>query len=81
MPLFSRFLRFAHKNTRLAVKDTPAGFAASHVQLLTDVLHLQASLEESTMARLDGGEEVFINILGPGGYEFTVALRLRQLGQ
>jgi hypothetical protein len=77
LPLFSRLLRFAHQGERLAIKDKAAGFAASYIQLLTDVLHLRNvlldSLDKSTVERLERGAEVFINILGPGGYEFTVA--------
>lgn len=70
-------LRFAHHSERIAIKDTVTGYAASYIQLLTDVLHLrnvvQTSLQCSTMEQLERGEEIFIAILAEGGYEFTVA--------
>jgi malonyl-CoA/methylmalonyl-CoA synthetase len=76
-PLFSRILRFAHQSERIAIKDPTAGFAASYIQLLTDVLHLrnhlEKSLDYSILEHLGKGEEVFVTILGEGGYEFTVA--------
>jgi malonyl-CoA/methylmalonyl-CoA synthetase len=76
-PLFNQILRFAHRNERIAIKDPLAGFAASYIQLLTDVLHLRNllrnSLNCSILEQLGRGEEVFITILGEGGYEFTVA--------
>jgi malonyl-CoA/methylmalonyl-CoA synthetase len=76
-PFFSRLLRFAYRNKGLAINDTTAGFTASHLQLLTDVLHLRNvfldSLDEFTLAQLERGVEVFIIVLGPGGYEFVVA--------
>lgn len=75
--LFSRLLRFAHKGPRTVIKDVIVGFSATHIQLLTDVLNvrnvLQESLEEPVLRQLENGEEVFINVLSPGGYEYTVA--------
>jgi malonyl-CoA/methylmalonyl-CoA synthetase len=77
LPLFSRILRFAHHSERIAIKDTATGYAASYIQLLTDVLylrnHIQTSLGSSTLEQLESGKEVFIAILAEGGYEFTVA--------
>lgn len=59
------------------IKDPTAGYAASHIQLLTDVLCLrnllQAKLDKSALEQLRAGAEIFINVLGSGGYEFTVA--------
>lgn len=76
-PLFSRILRLAHQSKRIAIKDPTAGFAASYIQLLTDVLHLRNHLEKSPdysiLEHLERGEEDFMTILGEGGYEFTVA--------
>lgn len=83
--LFGRLLRWAHKTELVAVTDLTFGFKASYAQLLTDVLHLRndlrRSLHPSLVARIDREEEVFINLLGPGGYEFTVGfLALAALG-
>jgi malonyl-CoA/methylmalonyl-CoA synthetase len=76
-PLFNQILRFAHRSERIAIKDPAAGFAASYIQLLTDVVHLRNLLQESLdsliLEKLGKGAEVFINVLGEGGYEFTVA--------
>jgi len=73
--LFSRLVRWAHKPL-LAIRDLTFDFTASYTQLMTDVLHLRnvlrRSLHPDFIHRLDNGEDVFILLLGPGGYEFTV---------
>ncbi len=75
--LFTKLLRFANQSTRIVVNDVNAQVSATHIQLLTDVLHvrntLQASLKETTMRQLEQGVEVFITLLSPGGYEYVVA--------
>jgi acyl-CoA synthetase (AMP-forming)/AMP-acid ligase II len=75
--LFGRLVRAAHKSTKIAVRDVRAGISATHAQLLTDALgvrnFLLQSLRDSTIQRLERQEEVYINVLGPGGYEYTVA--------
>lgn len=47
------------------------------MQLLTDVLSvrnfLKESLDEFTLQQLEKQEEVYLNILGHGGYEYIVA--------
>lgn len=82
---FSKLVRLAHKPNLLAVKDITFGYTATYRQLLTDVLHfrniLRQTLDASVIAKIDRDEEVFMNLLGPGGYEFTVAfLALMALG-
>jgi malonyl-CoA/methylmalonyl-CoA synthetase len=82
--LFSRLVRLAHKPL-IACRDLTFGFTATYTQLLTDALHLRnvlrQQLEQSTIRRIDAEEEVFILLLGPGGYEFTVGfLALMALG-
>lgn len=75
--LFGRLVRAAHKSTKVAIKDLRAGISATHVQLLTDVLNVRntllRSLDEFTIQRLENQEEVYLNVLGPGGYEYTVS--------
>jgi malonyl-CoA/methylmalonyl-CoA synthetase len=75
--LFGRLIRAAHKAGKIAVKDLRTGISATHAQLLTDVLYvrnfLQDSLDDSTLQSLERNEEVYLNVLGPGGYEYTVA--------
>jgi malonyl-CoA/methylmalonyl-CoA synthetase len=82
--LFSRLVRWAHKPI-LAVRDLTFGFTATYAQLLTDVLHfrnqLRQVLDPAIIENIDREEEVFILLLGPGGYEFTVGfLALMALG-
>jgi len=83
--LWSRLVRWAQKPDLAAVDDLTFGFRAGYAQLLTDVLHLRNILKQilpsSLIARIDREEEVFVNLLGPGGYEFTIAfLALAALG-
>jgi len=46
------------------------------MQLLTDVQNLRNVLRRilppKKVAQIDDGEDVYINLLGPGGYEYTV---------
>jgi malonyl-CoA/methylmalonyl-CoA synthetase len=74
--LFSRLVRWAHKTELTAITDLTFGFKASYAQLLTDVLslrnHLRLVLDSTLVSKIDSKEDVFINLLGPGGYEFTV---------
>ncbi|KAK5943762.1 hypothetical protein PMZ80_004771 [Knufia obscura] len=82
---FSRLVRLAHKPRLLAINDVTFGYKATYQQFLTDVLHfrniLRQTLDPTIVAKLDRDEEVFINLLGPSGYEFAVAfLSLMALG-
>ncbi|KAI5370711.1 Putative AMP-dependent synthetase/ligase, AMP-binding, AMP-binding enzyme domain, ANL [Septoria linicola] len=78
-PLFARLVRSAHETPpRLCVRDDNTGVEATHLQLLTDVLsfreRLRQSLSSDTLKALDERQEVYLAILAPGGYEFTVAI-------
>ncbi|KAM3415610.1 Malonate--CoA ligase [Cercospora zeina] len=78
-PLFNRLVRLAHHTPpRSCIRDGNTGVEATHVQLLTDVLAFRkrvwASLATDVRRALDAREEVYIAILAPGGYEFTVAI-------
>ncbi len=82
--LFSRLVRLAHKPL-LACRDLTFGFTATYTQLLTDVLHLRnvlrGQLRHEIIADVDNENEVFMLLLGPAGYEFTVGfLALIALG-
>ena len=74
---FSRLVRLAHKTHLIAVRDVTFNYTATYQQLLTDVLHfrnvLYSTFSEDVRRKLDNDEEVYVNLLGPGGYEFTVA--------
>jgi malonyl-CoA/methylmalonyl-CoA synthetase len=74
--LFSRLVRLAHKEHLIAIKDLTYGITADYAQLLTDVLHfrnlLREALHPSAIKRIDRGEEVYVTLVGPAGYEFVV---------
>ncbi|KAK4545444.1 hypothetical protein LTR36_002794 [Oleoguttula mirabilis] len=78
--LFARLVRFAHQQPpRLCVRDADdAGLEATHIQLLSDVLalreRLRPNLSSDVRAALERREEVYIAVLAPGGYEYTVAM-------
>lgn len=78
-PLFNRLVRFAHAvPPRLCVRDVNTGVEATHLQLLTDVLAFRErvweNLSDEVKKALDQRQEVYIAILAPGGYEFTVGI-------
>lgn len=74
-PIFVRLLFFAHNHTSIAVNDVTNNLQGTHAQLLSDVLHLRNSLRDSldydTRRKLLTGEQMNINLLAPGGYEFA----------
>jgi len=77
--LFQRLLRFAHQRpARLAIRDSNDNTEATHIQLLTDVLSLRERLVESLSQDIQDAlsrrEEVYIAVLAPGGYQYTVAM-------
>lgn len=77
--LFARLIRFAHQSPpRLCVRDLNTGTEATHLQLLSDVLFLRARLAETLSPEVHTAlrqqDEVYIAVLAPGGYEFTVAV-------
>ena len=75
-PLFTKLLGYAARSTSIVIKDVTNDFQATHAQLLTDVLHVRnvllESLHEETKEQLWRGEEVYMNLLTPAGYEFAV---------
>ena len=78
-PFFNRLLRFAHATPpRLCIRDDNTGLEATHLQVLTDVLAFRekiwACLSPAVRTQLDERQEVYIAVLAPGGYEYTVAI-------
>lgn len=78
-PLFSRLLTLASRRIqRPAVRDLNTGQEKTYAQLLSDVVNLRevlrSRLSPQSLKALDNGEEVYISLLGPGGYEFTVGV-------
>jgi malonyl-CoA/methylmalonyl-CoA synthetase len=75
-PIFGRLLRHAYRN-RLAIRDDSLGIKKTYGELLSDVLSLRYILRESldhTTLRHLHEKGIYIGILGPGGYEYTVAM-------
>lgn len=78
-PLFTRLLALAsrpHQNP--AIRDLNAGLEKSSAELLSDAVNfrevLRSQLRPEVLQALQDGEEVFISLLAPGGYEFTVGI-------
>lgn len=77
MPFFHRLLRYAQrKPSPIAIRDLNAGLEKTYHHLLSDVLALRKILEGrlSTEVQRDlaADKEVYIGLLAPGGYEYTV---------
>lgn len=77
LPFFHRLLRYAqHKPSPIVVRDLNAGVEKTYHHLLSDVLALRKVLEETlspeTRRDLLEDKEVYIGLLAPGGYEYTV---------
>ncbi|KAI6859501.1 acetyl-CoA synthetase-like protein [Hortaea werneckii] len=77
--LFNRLIRFAHHDPpHLCVRDDNTGQEATHVQLLSDVVHFRSrvwrNLTPPVRDVLNRRGEVYIAVLAPGGYEYTVAM-------
>jgi malonyl-CoA/methylmalonyl-CoA synthetase len=76
-PFFSKLLRHARRN-RVAVRDVNLGVEKTYGDVLADALALRMVLESTLDRRivesLAKDEEVYIGVLAPGGYEFTVAM-------
>ncbi|KAF2690945.1 acetyl-CoA synthetase-like protein [Lentithecium fluviatile CBS 122367] len=78
-PLFSRLLRFAHRNpSRVAIEDGRSNYQRTHLELLSDLLALRETilkyLDPGQIEALDRRNEVYIAIVAGGGYEYVVAI-------
>jgi malonyl-CoA/methylmalonyl-CoA synthetase len=78
-PLFTQLLALACKSRqRIVIRDVNTGVEKNSAQLLSDVLSLRrslrASLSQATLDDLGHGKEVYISIVAPGGYDFTVGI-------
>lgn len=77
LPFFHKLLRYAQrKPSRIAVRDVIAGVEKTFHDLLSDALALRSEIEKSlsreTLRELAEDKEVYIGLLAPGGYEYTV---------
>lgn len=77
LPFFHRLLRYAQRvPSPIAIRDLNAGLEKTYHQLLSDVLSfrkvLDATLSIEVRQDLAADKEVYIGLLAPGGYEYTV---------
>lgn len=77
LPFFHKLLRYAQrKPARIAIRDVIAGVEKTFHDLLSDALALRSEIEKSlsreTLRELADDKEVYIGLLAPGGYEYTV---------
>lgn len=78
-PLFTRLLNVAHqKPSSVAVRDLNTQIERTYSGLLNDVLSLRSEarkrLSPEINQELDNGDEVYVTVLAPGGYEFVVGV-------
>ncbi|KAJ0416344.1 hypothetical protein BJY00DRAFT_326370 [Aspergillus carlsbadensis] len=78
LTFFEKLLRFAHRSPpRIAIRDVNLGVEKTYLQLLTDALALRTALSRALSAdvlqEIETDQEVFIALIAPGGYEYTVA--------
>lgn len=74
---FHKLLRHAQKKPqRLSIRDVRAGLEKTFHDVLSDALAVRSELEKllspDTLRELSQDREVFIGLLAPGGYEYTV---------
>ncbi|KAJ5692907.1 hypothetical protein N7462_002330 [Penicillium macrosclerotiorum] len=77
LPFFNKLLRYAQrKPPRIAVRDVNAGMEKTYEDVLLDALSLRTEIENTlsreTLHDLSEDKEVYIGLLAPGGYEYTV---------
>lgn len=77
LPFFHKLLRYAQRKApRTAIRDVNAGLDKTYHDVLSDALALRVELEKilspKTRRDLCEDKEVYIGLLAPGGYEYTV---------
>lgn len=78
-PLFNKLIRFTHVlPNKVCIRDVRASLEKTHLDLLSDVLalreHIKNTLQQPVLDSLDDGDEVYIAVVAPGGYEYAVAV-------
>lgn len=79
LPFFHNLIRYAQrKPSPIVVRDVDANIERTYHHLLSDVLAFRMALEKElspkTRQDLIQDKEVYIGLLAPGSYEFTVGL-------
>lgn len=75
--VFQKLLLIACTSENIAINDATNGFRKTYAQLLSDTLHLRntiwSRLDTKAREQLLQGEEVAVNVIALGGYEFATA--------
>ena len=76
-PIFQKLLFYAYGDDSVAIRDTTNNIEATFSRLLSDLIILRNAiwvhLDEDIQTKLLRGEEVYINIVAQGSYEFAIA--------
>ncbi|KAJ5760482.1 hypothetical protein N7520_007638 [Penicillium odoratum] len=77
LPFFHKLLRYAQQRpSRISIRDVNAGLEKTFHHVVSDALILRKELEKKlspeTLRDLQEDREVYIGLLEPGGYEYTV---------
>jgi hypothetical protein len=77
LPFFHKLLRYAQRRPpRISIRDMNAKMEKTFHHVLSDALTLRRELEQKLSAEtrrdLQEDKEVYIGLLAPGGYEYTV---------
>ncbi|KAJ5924499.1 hypothetical protein N7466_008686 [Penicillium verhagenii] len=77
LPFFHKLLRYAQRRPScISIRDVNAGLEKTFHHVLSDALALRKELENNlsseTLRDLQEDKEVYIGLLSPGGYEYTV---------
>lgn len=75
-PIFNRVLLLARRKNKVCIRDVTNDIEADHRRFLSDIIQLrngiQEKLDTGSRNRLWLGQEVYIALLGPAGYEYVV---------
>lgn len=75
-PLFSKLLLLARRKNQISVRDATHGVEADHRRFLSDIIQFRNAILDmlgpTSKDRLCLGDEVYIALLGPAGYEYAV---------
>ncbi|KAJ6021722.1 hypothetical protein N7540_007226 [Penicillium herquei] len=77
LPFFHKLLRYAQRRpSQISIRDVNAGLEKTFHHVLSDALALRSELEKNlspqSLQDLKQDKEVYIALLAPGGYEYTV---------
>lgn len=75
-PVFQRLVMTASQASSIAIDDVTNEVKKTYAELLSDTLHMRNAiwtrLDANTRLRLLQGDQVLLNLIAPGSYEFAV---------